>query len=63
MQLETEKIVVGKMLKDTEKIIDRLRDLDTLRCFILGLDELVTAGSIRMLELGCVNDVPRQRKQ
>ena len=29
MQLETEKIVVEKMLKDTEKIIDRLRDLDT----------------------------------
>ncbi|GEM_PF-3429160 len=63
MQLETEKIVVGKMLKDTEKIIDRLRDLDTLRSFILGLDELVTAGSIRMLELERVNDVPRQRKR
>lgn len=52
MQLETEKIVVEKMLKDTEKIIDRLRNLDTLRCFVLGLDELVNAGSIRMLEIG-----------
>ncbi len=59
MQLETEKIVVGKMLKDTEKIIDRLRDLDTLRSFILGLDELVNAGSIRMLELERV----KQRKR
>ncbi|NCB27799.1 MAG: hypothetical protein EOM62_20455 [Bacteroidia bacterium] len=52
MTKETEEIVVMKMLKDTAKIIDRLRNLDTLRCFVLGLDELVNAGSIRMLEIG-----------
>ena len=52
MTKETEEIVVEKMLKDTAKIIDRLRNLDTLRCFVLGLDELVNAGSIRMLEVG-----------